>query len=324
MKRSDGTAALSWANDTRATADTRITATEFRVLCVIAGGCRTRAEISAAAGCSESTVPRAVRKLEKIGALKREQNPGKANDYVVQVRPDTGTSADTGIATGRTKAATRISKVAEPTDTGASTDTASAVDNDDALIRNASARVENKSSSIELELYSETVESSGNSAPRKFLNGSAKGMLAHELSSKLIEITNNPLLDARNHKLAATCGELRALIDDGADFDADIVPVVLDLCARKRGGQITTWKYFTSAIRAAAADRMAIERQGANPIPPAEAKPHDSTPSTSVDGIRIRREPVSPATAARLQRRARREAERQPIDFGRVDSERVE
>jgi hypothetical protein len=78
-------------------------------------------------------------------------------------------------------------------------------------------------------------------------------MLAHELSSKLIEITNNPLLDARNHKLAATCGELRALIDDGADFDADIVPVVLDLCARKRGGQITTWKYFTSAIRAAAA-----------------------------------------------------------------------
>lgn len=328
MKRSDATAALSWANDTRATADTRITATEFRVLCVIAGGCRTRAEIAAAAGCSQSTVPRAVRRLEKIKALKREQHAGKANDYVVQVRPDTGTAADTGITTGRAKADTRISKAVEQADTGAEADTGSAVDNDVLPIRNAGARVENKSSSLELELYPERVEPSGNSrahdAVPKILNGSAKGMLAHDLARKLIEVIDSPSLDARSHGLFKTCGVIRQWIDDGADFDTDIVPTVAALCARKNGEPIQTYRFFTRAVRDATQTRLTIEREASNPITPAEAKTHDSTSSTSVDGIRIRREPVSPATAARLQRRARREAERQPIDFGRVDSERVE
>lgn len=162
MKRSDATAALSWANDTRATSDTRITATEFRVLCVIAGGCDTRAKIAAAAGCGESTVPRAVRRLEKIGALKRHPGePGKANSYEVFVRQDTGVAADTGITTRRVAKNTRISKVQEPSDTGAKADTGLPVDNGAPLIRNAGARVEDKSSTRVLELNSERVEPSG-------------------------------------------------------------------------------------------------------------------------------------------------------------------
>lgn len=141
MKRSDATAALSWANNTRATADTRITATEFRVLCVIAGGCRTRSEIAAAASCGESTIPRAVRRLEKIGALERTPDPGKANNYVVLVRPDTGTSVDTGVATSR--AADEIG-VAKPKWRGAKPDTPSPVLSTGAPIRNAGARATTK------------------------------------------------------------------------------------------------------------------------------------------------------------------------------------
>lgn len=50
---------------------------------------------------------------------------------------------------------------------------------------------------------------------------------------------------------------------------------------------------------------------------------HVGASSTAISHIRVRPEPVSPTTAARMQRRARREAERDPIDYGRVDSQRV-
>lgn len=271
MKRSDATAALSWANDTRATSDTRITATEFRILCVIAGGCSTRATIAAAAGCGESTIPRAVRRLEKIGALKRiPGEAGKANTYEVYVRPDTGVAADTRIATRRVSKNTRIAKVQESSDTGAAADTGDAVDNIAPLIRNASARVENNSSSIELELYPETVELTANSRAReaapKILNGSAKGMLAHDLARKLIEVIDSPSLDARSHGLFKTCGVIRQWIDDGADFDADIVPTVAALCERKNGEPIQTYRFFTRAVRDAAKTRLTIEREASNPI----------------------------------------------------------
>ena len=275
LKRSDATAALSWANDTRATSDTRITATEFRVLCVIAGGCRTRAEIAAAAGCSQSTVPRAVRRLEKIKALKREQHAGKANDYVVQVRSDTGATADTGITTGRAKADTRISKAVEQADTGAEADTGSAVDNSAPLIRNASARVENKSSSIELELYSERVESSSSSARDVviLLNGSAAGMPSVELARILVEQANHRYLDpSKQSELNSSHPRIKAWMRAGADFDDDIMPAVLALVGRAKK-PIRTWEYFTEAVREKTAQRLAAEID-IEIITPAEAN-HD-------------------------------------------------
>lgn len=54
-----------------------------------------------------------------------------------------------------------------------------------------------------------------------------------------------------------------------------------------------------------------------------EKNHNEQSSSTAVPDVRVRREPVSPATAARMQRQARREAQRGAIDIGRVDSERV-
>lgn len=79
-------------------ADTRLSPTEKVVFTNIAGGYQTRAEIARVSGCAESSVPRAVRKLEGYGYLKREFVEGKANKYVLQGVADTGISQDTGIA----------------------------------------------------------------------------------------------------------------------------------------------------------------------------------------------------------------------------------
>lgn len=159
-------------------------------------------------------------------------------------------------------------------------------------------------------------------APAKILNGSAKGMLAHELSSTLIRVIDHPSLNPRNHRLAATCGELRALIDAGADFDLDIVPTVRSICERKNGEQINSYKYFAAAIRDNSRARKAIEAQTIVPIT-AEANANDLFARTSYASAPERREPLNLATRKRMQRRAKREAARGAIDGGRVDSERI-
>lgn len=309
MKRSDATAALSWANDTRATSDTRITATEFRILCVIAGGCDTRAKIAAAAGCGESTVPRAVRRLEKIGALKRHPGEaGKANTYEVFVRAETGVAADTGITTSRVAKNTRISKVQERSDTGAVADTGSAVDNSAPLIRNASARVENKSSSIELELNSERVEPSSGGA----LVLTAPSAKPDKRGSRMhADWRPGPSAMREAFKHGIVNGWCEATLENFIDYWLSVPGA--------KGVKLDWDATFRNALRTEAKARRHV---------PAEYSTNGKTYDLQLAGaaepnLRIRREPVSPATAARMQRRARREAERQPIDYGRVDSERI-
>lgn len=320
MKRSDATAALSWANDTRAAGDTRITAVQFRILCVIAGGCRTRAEISAAAGCGESTVPRAVRKLESIGAIKRVPIPGKANDYAVQVRPDTGIPGDTGIATSRVAKSTRITKVPELSDTGADGDTGQAVDNAGGHIKHAHARAEPKQITTLSELNPETLSPSSTSTAPKILNGSAAGMTAHALAAIVVETVNSRRLDPSKFEgLGNTTARIKAWMNAGCDFDQDIIPGVRAGCAalERECEFARTWNYFTNFVLKASKQRKAAEQ----PID-VEA-PHDQHRTGASDASNIRRERVSPTTAARHRRRAEREAQRDAIDLGRVESERI-
>lgn len=130
------------------------------------------------------------------------------------------------------------------------------------------------------QLYPERAELVATAARAK-LNGSAKGMHAYELMGHLIRIVDSPSLDARSAGLAKTCHELKNLIDDGADFDADIVPTVIELCARKNGEPIKSMAYFSAAIRANAATRLRLEQQERNPITPAEATTNDQRPSHS-------------------------------------------
>lgn len=197
------------------------------------------------------------------------------------------------------------------------------VDNSPAPYKGTGARAQNlELITTGLELNPERAEQASAAAPTKILNGSAKGMLAHELSSTLIRVIDHQSLNPRNHRLAATCGELRALIDAGADFDLDIVPTVRSICERKNGEQINSYKYFSAAIRDNARSRKAIEAQANTPIT-AEAIDHDLFARTSYASAPERREPLNLATRKRMQRRAKREAARGAIDGGRVDSERI-
>jgi len=148
-------------------ADTRLSPTEKVVFGNIAGGYQTRSEIARVSGCAESSVPRAVRKLEGYGYLKREFVEGKANKYVILGVADTGITQDTGIHTGRTAKRRGVAK-----DTGVNhpVDTPQSVDNHAPHIEHASARVEdNLLTSKNLELYSERVELAV-TVPAKVLN----------------------------------------------------------------------------------------------------------------------------------------------------------
>lgn len=173
--------------------------------------------------------------------------------------------------------------------------------------------------SYRLELNPESVSSSINSGndakPVHVLNGSAKGMMAHELASKLIEVCDTPSLNARNYKLAASCPVIKNWMDDGADFDTDIVPTVMDLCSRQGGKPIYSWKFFTAAVRDSVTTRIALENYTPNPIT-AESV-NDQRNRNSDPGVRRRAR--SPLT----ERAMRLIADGDEGSIGRVDSSAV-
>ncbi len=267
--------------------DTRLTATEKVIFGNIAGGYQTRAEIAKASGCAESSVPRAVRKLEALGYLKRQFNEGKANTYEVLPQPDTGITSDTGIRTTRTDSARGIDSdtgVSRPADTGQTgIEDAEFVDNGARHI-STGARAQKLTLNTTLsELNPEPAELAEaavvarEAAPIK-LNGSAKTMPAHQLLANLIRIVDHWALQ-HTKGMHNTCALIPQWMADGADFDMDIVPTVAALCARKTGQPASTLRYFDAAVREAARTRITIERQPANPITP-EAR-NDFAPSTS-------------------------------------------
>lgn len=294
MKRSDATAALSWANNTRATSDTRVTPTELHVLCVIAGGCRTRTEIASAVGCGESTVPRAVRKLVKLGALKRIENPGKANDYAVQTRAiDTGISDDTRVATSRTAKNTGVVLAPPSANTGGAYDTPK----NGAHIENASAGAENNLLTLE-ELYPDRAESVCG-RPVMPVGG---GMLDMDWT---LSDPDRAFANERGY-LNGSCDELFGKF--------------LDRCATKGPMQSPAWR---SEWKKWVRNEVKFDTERAQRFP-AQATFHDHASSATASPIR--REKISAATAQRERDRARLEAEARDrtIDLGRLESVRVE
>lgn len=282
MKRSDATAALSWANNTRATGDTRITSTELHVLIVIAGGCSTRAEIAAAVGCAESTVPRCVRKLVKIGALKRTPQDGKANVYEVKPRQiDTGIASDTGIATSRTTKTTRITKAPPSNDTGANDDTAPAVDNSDAHIRNAGAR------GLDNLLTEEDTASSETPEMVVIVTVAQSDTPPPPAWQRVLDAVRSPFLDEnKSQRLILEGAIVQGWIDAGADEHLDVIPTVRRLIESKR--EDVPWTYFSKAVREAAARRKRAEA-AQEKITPEEANIYDKHRNRDADpGVRRR------------------------------------
>lgn len=309
--------------------DTRITATQFRVFTLIAKGYCKRADMAAKAGKSIPTIARAIDALIKLGLIEREIIKGKASKLAVSGRimdasrilSDTATQI-TGDTPTRITGATGITH--EPT-TRITDDTGS-VDNSGGAYIGTGARAETLTNinTYQLELNSERAKHFINSSsdadvdakPVRILNGSAKGMQAHELSSKLIEIMDSPSLSARNARLAGTCQEIKNWISDGADFDTDIVPTVMDLTARQKGKQIYSWRFFTNAVRDNVTARIALENYTPNPITAesANVQRHRSSqqqrPGQSGDSF--------------TQFMLKRATGSDEIDIGRVDSITVE
>jgi hypothetical protein len=292
MKRSDATAALSWANNTRATDDTRITSTELHVLIVIAGGCRTRAEIAAAVGCAESTVPRCVRKLVKIRALERRAVDGKANEYTVQARQiDTGTIDDTGITTSRTAKNTRLANAPPANDTGADSDTGRAVDNPDTHIRNARARAAPDKNTTQVS------EDNPESAEGVERAARAKRQPNSGIPTLDLEMTDS----------------MRKLADEAGFLNGTGEAAFLRWRAHRAKKGKTIFNYAADFHAWILEDLRENNNRGSY------AKPSGAPqPATTIRGERI-----SKLTAARRERAAQRDAERQPINLGRVESERI-
>jgi hypothetical protein len=170
------------------------------------------------------------------------------------------------------------------------------------------------------EIHPERTESSGSSvsAPVKILNGSAASMPSFKLAQILFAEVNSRWLDpCRSPDLNTTHPRIRAWMAAGADFDADIVPTVKAVCARPRSEPITLLGYFDKPIAAAIAKRKRAEA----PLLIEETDDQSSRPSNA--SAPERREPLNRATRNRLQRRAKRQADREAIDFGRMESERI-
>lgn len=153
--------------------DTRITATEYRVLSNIAKGYRKRADLARASTCSVPTVARAIAKLVSLEIITRTEKKGRPSLLVINTRitDDTCIADDAaGHIVGDPSA--RIADDPHITGDAASRimgdsriagDTAKPVDNKNpAHIRNAGARAEPLTNiTLPLELNPEPEEASG-------------------------------------------------------------------------------------------------------------------------------------------------------------------
>lgn len=165
------------------------------------------------------------------------------------------------------------------------------------------------------ELNPEPVELASTSAARDAkpmkLNGSAKAMDADALLANLIRIVGSPILEEAKVRLGKTAEFLPLWIADGADFDADIVPTVREVCGRMGGERLRSLKYFDDAVRIAARSRIAILSKKPNPI---EAGNDFDAPSAARN-VSVSRGKISPGSAHYL-----RELERAANDERRVES----
>lgn len=302
-----------------------------------------QAELAHIVGLTDRSVRAALKALEAEGYIERKSNPGKGKgrlaDTIHWRQPETGQPENSSAgkdrqpeksASGKNRGNRKPVPHQPEKSSGEQPETVSAraVDNSDAHIKHAHTRAEPPSNiTTTLEDYPETVELAEAVvvAREVKLNGSASRMSAHELAAIIVDSVNSPWLDPhKSCDLNTTETRIKAWMSAGADFDADILPTIRTVMARPRSAPVTLWGYFDKPVRAATAKRMKAEA----PMPPiteeeANAHVQQHTSRASDEQPRIRREPVSPTTAARMRRRAEREARNQPLDLGRLDSERL-
>jgi len=147
-----------------------------------------------------------------------------------------------------------------------------------AHIENASAGAEDNLLTL-VEIYPDRAELAATAAREPIkLNGSARGLPAYKLAEIIVDEVNSPWLNPnREQGLGRSVGRIHVWMDARADFDADILPTIREVCHRPgRDEPIRTWGYFTAAIRKATADRLAAE-QPMEIITPQEANAHDQS-----------------------------------------------
>lgn len=134
-------------------------------------------------------------------------------------------------------------------------------------------------------------------------------------SLALLELVDSPFLDPNKSQALITGGAIVAgWIDAGASLELDIAPTVTALLA-KVGEPVTSWKYFTNAVRKAVATRLEAE-QPQSPITASEIaheRPRNGSAPLHANGAhRTPRGLVGAGMRAEAQRQAdqQRESER--------------
>lgn len=268
----------------------------------------TRKEVALEANCAPSSVPRSARKLEELGYVER----------IVDVRDHGGRAKPTGY---RLKADTyRDGHV--PNSVHSQIDTLELAFKADQKPQDQPARIEPDTSksppminnSTPQELYPETLELGG-SRSRARPNG-------WDVADLIVERVSSPYLDPSKGTggLYQTSARIKFWIENQhADLEEDIIPAITLACQRMNGHgrAIQSWKYFDGIVVETVAKRIASQ---IDPIQTPKVS-HDREPTIIAgEPVAVRRGPVSKLTAARMQRRADREAQSQPLDLGRVDS----
>lgn len=284
----------------------------------------TQKEIAPLVGLKERQTRALLSQAASSGAIARQRRGGAGGGRVCDVlafnlaRNATGTIASLAeqpaadandqvapVATLRTEATGTKQQPATGTASPlatASGATSPVSNNPRACIEHASARAEPPTNiTTTSELYPETDEPSstvcGKSADVMPIGG---GML-----------DANWLLSPDERAFANERGYLNGSCDE-------LFGQFLDHCATKGPRMSASWR---SEWRKWVRNQVRFDTQNGRRQTPHEAS-HVSAPSTSSDPL-VRRERVSPTTAARMRRRAERASAGEPLDFGRVESQRI-
>lgn len=315
----------------------RITPLDYVILGFMCKGSHSRAEIARDAGCAPTSVPRSMKRLAACGLISWTKGGGRGNgstfgvvencnrrpeDTVLNRRPEENeVPTDTVSAVN---CAPEVSETAINRRRAASVSALKTLESQkpsESPGAGAGAKTLNNLDDTNTKLYPDRVEfdfdncADASARPAKVLNGHAIAMSGAELAIVVVDHVNSPFLDPhKSLKLSTSAARFGVWMTAGADFDADILPTIKFVMANQREA-VRTWTYFDEPIRKAIAERKAAEQP---------MEPMNGQSSKHSDDIRIRREPVSAATAARLQRRADRASRSEPIDLGRLASVRID
>ena len=291
--------------------DTRITATQFRVLVLIAKGYAKRADMGAKIGKKVVTVARAIDALVKLGWVDRETIKGKPSRLSVN---ETRIIADVE-ARARENDTTVQNDTTAPNDTGTRImdDTPSRIEADTPAKNDTGSRIKADTpepekraplpppkppydnNSTPQELYPERVASSGEVARDP------------SLVDRVCKAVNSPYLDPnKSPGLVTTSAYVQRWCGMGLDLETEIVPIISAKCAalNGHGRAFGTFKYFDGMMLDAVA-----AKKSAQETPDVSARTPQRHSGNRGGGRESFAEFVN-----------RQCADDQPLDLGRLDS----